>query len=534
MKKVEQNKVVEFTFTSSKNYKFPFNDVKLSVIFTLPDGNEKTIYGFWDGKNIWKVRFSSTLTGKYTYTTVCSDNSNSGLHLKKGVFEVISCKNKNPLYRYGPLKISENKKYLEHSNGKPFFWLGDTWWMALSKRIKFTEFKELVSDRVKKGFSVILLVAGLFPDMEPLDKRCENEGGLPWEKGFKSINPHYFDYADRKINYLVEAGLVPCIVGCWGYYLTFMGVGKIKKHWEYLVARYGAYPVVWCLAGETSMPYYLSKNREEESKYLKEKWTEVAEYVRKIDGFNRLITTHPTQFGKEQLEKAELLDFEILQTGHSGILSFPNTIKSIRTSLRKKPKMPVLIGEVNYERILGSSRDDIQRLTFWSSMLSGIAGYTYGANGLWQFNLKNRPYGPSPHGSRWGDTPWKEAYRLPGSRQIGMGKKLLEKYKWWEFQPHPEWVEIKEKNKFFREDKFFIPYAAGIPGKIRIIYLSPLFDSLVKVKNIEKNVKYTAFFYDPETGKKYPDILVKPDSERNWLIPRIPVFKDLLLIVEKK
>ncbi|MCD6407479.1 DUF4038 domain-containing protein [bacterium] len=533
MKKVQQNEVIELRFISAKNYRNPFYDINFSAVFTFPDGTQKEILGFWAGSNVWKVRFSSSVIGKYTYKTVCSDNSNSGLHDKRGEFKVIPYRGNNPLFKYGPLKVSENKKCLEYSNGKPFFYLADTWWMALSKRIKFNEFKELVSDRVSKGFSVILLVAGLFPDMEPLDKRCENEGGLPWEENFKSINPKYFDYADRKIEYLVKMGLVPCIVGCWGYYLSFMGVDKIKKHWEYLVARYGAYPVIWCLAGETVMPYYLSKNKEEESKFLKKKWTEVAEYVRKVDKFNRLITTHPTQFGREQLEKPELLDFELLQTGHGGILSFPNTIKSIKISLKKKPVMPVLIGEVNYEGILGSSKDDIQRLTFWSSILSGIAGYTYGANGLWQFNLKTRPYGASPHGTKWGDIPWKEVYRLPGSCQIGMGKKFLTRYRWWEFQPHPEWIEIKEKSKFFKESEFFVPYAAG-NEEVRIIYLSPLFAPCLKIKNFEKNVKYTAFFYDPETGKKYPEMEVKPDLEGKWEVPKVPVFKDLVVVIEKR
>ena len=41
-----------------------------------------------------------------------------------------------------------------------------------------------------------------------------------------------------------------------------MGVDKMKKHWRNLVARYGAYPVVWCLAGEAAMPYYLAEDKD--------------------------------------------------------------------------------------------------------------------------------------------------------------------------------------------------------------------------------------------------------------------------------
>ena len=54
----------------------------------------------------------------------------------------------------------------------------------------------------------------------------------------------------HKVRELVRRGLVPCIVGCWGYYATVFGVRKMKRHWRNIVALWGAYPVIWCLAGE--------------------------------------------------------------------------------------------------------------------------------------------------------------------------------------------------------------------------------------------------------------------------------------------
>jgi len=101
----------------------------------------------------------------------------------------------------------------------------------------------LTADRISKGFTVIQIVAGLYPDMPPFDPRGANEAGFPWEKGYTRINPSYFDMADLRIRWLVNSGLVPCIVGCWGYFLNFAGIEVMKRHWRYLVARYGAYPV---------------------------------------------------------------------------------------------------------------------------------------------------------------------------------------------------------------------------------------------------------------------------------------------------
>ncbi len=57
---------------------------------------------------------------------------------------------------------------------------------------------------------------------------------------------------------LVEEGLTPCIVGAWGFHLPWLGLEKMKQHQRYLYARWGALPIVWCIAGELNLPYYLN------------------------------------------------------------------------------------------------------------------------------------------------------------------------------------------------------------------------------------------------------------------------------------
>ena len=71
----------------------------------------------------------------------------------------------------------------------------------------------LTADRLKKGFTAVQIVAGLYPDMPPFDPRGANEAGYPWEKDYTRINPPYFDMADLRIDYLADRGLVPCVVG---------------------------------------------------------------------------------------------------------------------------------------------------------------------------------------------------------------------------------------------------------------------------------------------------------------------------------
>lgn len=79
----------------------------------------------------------------------------------------------------------------------PFFWLADTWWMVLCKRLSWPEnFQLFTADRVAKGFTVIQIVAGLYPNMPAFDERGVNEAGFPWDMDFEQINSGNFAMAD--------------------------------------------------------------------------------------------------------------------------------------------------------------------------------------------------------------------------------------------------------------------------------------------------------------------------------------------------
>jgi hypothetical protein len=525
----------EWIFTTSKQYADPFNEVDLDMLLVTPNGDTMTVPAFWSGDGIWKVRFAPQIPGQYAYRLCCSDEANDDLGDEEGAFKVLRYDGMNYIYRHGAVRIADDKCHFEFEDGTPFFWLADTWWMGFCQRLAWPrDFQSLAMDRAEKGFNVIQIVAGLYPDMAGFDERGANEAGFPWEPAYKRINPLYFDYVDQRVQYLVDCGLMPCIVGCWGYYLRLVGIDKIKQHWRYLVARYGAYPVFWCLAGEQTMPYYLSEDKESDTEFQKQGWSEIARYVRSIDPYHRLITVHPGMDGREQMEPPDLIDFEMLQTGHSDRQSLPNTVESVLKAAAREPAMPVINAEVCYEGIGEACRQEVQRLMFWVCMLNGTAGHTYGANGIWQVNTRDRPYGPSPHGLAWGHTPWDVAAELPGSGQLGISKQFLEKYPWWRFEAHPEWVETH-----WTRENYFGAYAAGIPGEIRCIFWPSTFHSSV-IKAIEKDATYQALLFNPVNGEKLNFGKVKPDAEGNWQLPVgethwnvMPIFQDWVLIMEK-
>ncbi|NLV73992.1 MAG: DUF4038 domain-containing protein [Chloroflexi bacterium] len=526
------NVPTEWSFASGKAYRDPGNTVTVDVRFTAPDGSTQLVPCFWAGSNEWRVRFVPFQLGEYKWESVCSDADNPDLHGISGTLTAEPYYGKNQLYARGKLQIAADKRHMEFADGTPFFWLADTWWMGLSSRLHWPdEFQELTTLRASQGYTAIQIIAGLFPDMPAYDERGYNEAGHPWEPNYARLNPRYFDMADLRIRHMISNGLVPCIVAAWAYHLPWLGMDKMKLHWRNLIARWGAYPVLWCLAGEGAMPYYLSEDKAGDRQRQIDGWTEIGRYVRATDPFKRLVTMHPTDSGRSNVADPTILDFEFLQTGHGGWDSVPNIVKKVREGMAAEPKMPVINSEVNFEGILEGSREEIQRFDFWATVLLG-AGFTYGANGLWQINRKEQLYGPSPHGASWGDTPWDEAARLKGGEQVALGKQFLMRYPWWEFEAHPEWIDGAATN-----EKPLAPYPAGIPGQLRLIYFpKPIFpwgSNPTRLRQLEQGVTYRAFWFNPRTGAEHQLDNISADAEGSAALPIPVVMQDWLLVLER-
>ena len=443
------NVMAEIPFTAQRPHADPFNELALDVTFTDPAGTVKKVPAFWAGTNVWKVRYASPLAGTHHFRSECSQPEDQGLHGVSGKVEVKPYTGNNPLYLRGPLKLSANRRSMEYNDGTPFFWLGDTWWMGLSARLHWPEdVQKLAQDRKEKGFNVIQLVAGLFPDMHPFDPRGANEAGYPWEKDYAHIRPEYFDAADQRLFYLVEQGFTPCIVGAWGYFIPWMGVERAKQHWRNLIARYGAMPVVWCIAGEANLPWYLAKGFPYDDRQQIKDWTVVMRYVRATDPYHRLVTIHPTGIGRLSARNATddvtLLDFDMLQTPHGQREAVSPTVRTMRESYPDKPVMPVINGEASYEMLNEQIPAAWPRAMFWVCMVNGAAGHTYGANGIWQVNRPGQPHGPSPTAGSppngYGKTPWEEAMHFPGSTHMAHGKRFFESLPWTQLVPMPESV----------------------------------------------------------------------------------------------
>jgi hypothetical protein len=205
----------------------------------------------------------------------------------------------------------------------------------------------------------------------------------------------------------------------------------------------------------------------------------------------------------------------------------PNTIETVNRSLAASPRMPVLIGEVCYEGIMEASRQEVQRFMFWSALLSGTGGHTYGANGIWQVNTRQQPYGLSPHGHSWGGPAWDIASQLPGSGQLGLAKGLLTRYSWWKLEPSPELIE-----PHWSKADYWQPYAGQIRGEA-IFAFCPSGLKPITFNHLDA-ATYSAFFFNPSDGTQVPIDNVRPDSSGTWKAAEFPIFRDWVIVLEPK
>jgi hypothetical protein len=129
---------------------------------------------------------------------------------------------------------------------------------------------------------------------------------------------------------------------------------------------------------------------------------------------------------------------------------------------------------------------------------------------------------------------------LPGSIEVGIGKRILEKFDWWKFQPHPEWVEVPDlppdaDATARRKHAALRPYAAGIAGQVRLVYLATnwTLTPLKHVARLEAGA-HEAAWIDPSTGQETSIGRIQPDATGAWCPPAPPSMRDWLLLLTRK
>jgi hypothetical protein len=484
---------LELRVEAAHAYNNPYRDVTLHAEFRGPDNQLLLVPGFWDGDNVWKIRFAPITTGTWTWRTRCSALDDHGLHDRSGMIVAAPWSpaeiDQNP-NRRGFVQVHLSGRFFTYADGTPFLWLGDTLWAGHRIGCNGSDLAVYLQDRQRKGFTVIQILAAQVSGEEGAERNNSyfdpapgdfvNEGGAAYTHRYDRINPRYFQYLDTRLQMMLDAGLVPCLFGVWGKDLGRMGVANLAEYWRYLIARYAAYNVLWSVAGE----YFFTPDEQG--------WRKVGQMIDATDPYAHPTSLHSTapHSGSRHYQRDHWYDFNLIQVGHAyGLRHFVETLPL--SDYRMEPTKPSIMSESWYEHHAttlgeGDQRFDDRDIRFVSyvPLLQGCVGQTYGAHGIWSWagerdahsDTFNHPF------------HWRDDLDLPGSAQMRHLRSLMDQIKWWALEPHPEIVSATAPINV---------YCGAVPGREYVVYATGG-DGLVMV--FLPPGDYWGRWFDPRTG----------------------------------
>lgn len=530
--------VTELAFTSSKAYVDGCGDVNLDVIFTHKNGTEFKVPAFWDGGNTWKVRFAPILAGKWTYKTVCSDTSDSGLNNKAGNLTCSVYKGNLDIYKHGFVKTTQNSKYFTYDDGTPFFYLGDTHWSMPSELIDSSsvagipsQFKYIIDKRIQQGFTVY--------QSEPIGAKYN------LADGFSSADIAGFKDLDRRFQYIAEKGLVHANAQL--IFVTELGVNRdkypdsyLEKLSRYWVARYGAYPVLWTTAQESDNDYYhgrLNAKKKDVNPYFDSKtnpWKLVSEFVNKYDPYKHPLTAH---------QEFSALSGDGTAASNSSFRDLPwHTWYGAQWSPAKNAQLtfsipkdfwdngqgkPVVNYEGHYDHLW--TNEFGARMQGWTAFLNGMFGQGYGAEDIW---LYNSTYDMEKESVVSGititiedkKTKWDKSIEFPSAYQMGYMHNFFNSLEWWNLTPR------FDNAAWFSNDSSFY----SVSSKNNDVYVAYFYNKTRKtgVLNGLANTQYIVQWYNPVTGK-YNTPTTVAITNGSFIIGEKPDNNDWVLLLKK-
>ncbi|WP_404424996.1 glycoside hydrolase family 140 protein [Nibricoccus sp. IMCC34717] len=345
-----------------------------------------------------------------------------------------------------PLRVSDDARSLVTSDGRPFFYLGDTAWelFHVSTREEATLY---LRDRAEKGYTVIQAVAlaevdGLNrPNAYGFRPLINNDPLKPDVK--PGADNDYWDHVDFVISEAEKVGLRIGLLPTWGdKWQKRWGAGpeifspeNARAYGEWIGRRYKDRAIIWIMGGDRR------PETEQEFAII----NAMADGVRAGDGGRNLMTFHPMGGGgtSELPPIQRWVEFNARQNGHNpDYKEFDKTLKDYQLT----PVKPVIDIEPLYEdhplyfkpdEFGHSIAADVRRPLYWD-LFNGAAGHTYGHHSIWQFydvgrEPVNRPL-----------MTWREAILQPGGRQMQYGKKLVLSRDFLHRVPAPELVPDSE------------------------------------------------------------------------------------------
>ena len=336
----------------------------------------------------------------------------------------------------GRLRVSDNQRFLQFENGKPFFWQGETAWL-MPERLNRDEVSFYLQTCREAEYNMVQVqVLNDVPSFNiygqqgwPDDRKVSGDYG-------------YWEHLDYIIDEAARNGIYVGMVCIWGGLVKagLLDEAQAKVYGTFLANRYKDRPnIVWIIGGDI------------QGDVKREVWEALATTIKQIDG-NHLMTFHPRgrYTSAHWWSKAPWLDFHTFQSGHrrygqrKGDKDYPipdNTEEDnwmyVDSTWAYRPIKPVLDDEPIYEGIPQGLHDadeplwqacDVRRYAYWS-VFAGSCGHTYGHSAIMQFYKEGYP--PAYHNK----ITWVEALRAPGFHQTKYLSRLMLAFPYFERVP---------------------------------------------------------------------------------------------------
>jgi len=530
----EQWRVYEIDLTTSVLYSNPYYDVQVKAVFRGP--NEEVIErpAYWYRDSTWKVRFAPTAMGVWTYETYCDDSENSDFDTA-GQEECVAYTGDKDIYNHGFIQSEEGKIYLEYADGTPFFWLGDThWYFANLERLDESnkegfdsQFKGMIDKRTEQGYTVYQC---------NLNITDSASGGVYFleDHYFTQIDPDFFiNVLDPKMEYIAESGLVPALGYCWNQVIDDHE-DDVRQLAAYLVARYGAYPMIWTLGGEIP-----GTDESTIDNYL-EVWRNVALQIQSDDAYNHPQSVHfaPLSY---YYQDEEWLDFTMIQLGHG---DKDTSVDFYYRYREENPTKPMVMAEILYENLFSAhydarryNNDTIVRQAGYRAIQAGCCGFTYGAQGIWNARWSlDTVDTDTREGDVFGRGSWVEGIDLPGGQQMSYLKQFYDSIPWYELQPGNEVHDYD--NAMFESN---VVITKNSDQSIVIVYIPDVAGLALGLGKGEftgfPEGDYRTVFYNPRTGEYSNELVETADSTGILAFPDFPEMdepsQDFILLIVK-
>ncbi len=529
----ERWRVAEIPLTSAVSYADPFQNVDVTATFTGPGGEVIVRPGFWDGGTTWRVRFAPTVVGQWTMATTSSDPANTGLQGVTRSIECVTYAGPYPIYQHGFLKASANGHCFVHADGTPFFYLGDTHWLYIHERFDTSnvagvasEFKYIVDQRAAQGFTVFQSEAIHNPHGGTHTDPSE-QAHADLRDGLTAADLPGFANIDRKFAYLADHGLVHAnSIITWAaepaanviYTTDYMA--KLGRYWA---ARYGAYPVLWTVAQEMDPNLYGVYTATTIGM-----WYAGAQAVADNDGYGQPLGTHmqsisnginhPAEswWGGKPYHKWWPMQLQNNIPLHSWQVA-------AKEFYQNTPTKPVVLYESPYDTFWTDNKG--ARGAGYRAFQSGMCGYGYGANGVWNDLYELGDYGTEYYmpGSY---LHWYDGANLPTGTQMSYLKGFYQALNWWNLTPR---FDDAAWGVFADADRSLL---ASDGNTTYVVYFFGEGTATGTLKGMAAGVPYEASWFNPRSGVSTSLGGITPTTGQ-WTLPVRPTSDDWVLLVHQ-